>query len=732
MILPIGMCLGDRYELIEIIGKGGMAIVYRARDKKLERFVTVKVLRDEYTSDEEFKARFKVEARAAASLSHVNIVNVYDVGQEDDIYYIVMEYVHGDSLKQAIIEKAPFDNITILSIAIQIASALSHAHKNHIIHKDIKPQNILVSFDGTIKVTDFGIAKAPSTTTLAQEGAVGSVHYLSPEQARGGYVDERSDIYSLGITMFEMATGRLPFEGDNSVSVALMHINQKLPDIKEFNPEISREIQGMISKATRKRADERYANIDLLLEDLKRALSEASEGFIKGNAAGEALGPVLSEAPKQKEIPEKPAEVYSAKYQKGNDDKTTENEDIQEIDIPNFDKPKKQSQNGYQPQGKRVNDIREPLNERQNRSVNMKPSSRQQKEYDEEVQLEKKVTIAAVITALVIIFTISFVGMKFIKEGILGGSTEAVATVENMPNFVGMSYEDAVKEAEALGLSLERDGDDYSLVYEEGIVILQSVEANTLIGDTKEVTVAVSLGIKSYDMINFIGQDEEKAVSKLESLGVTDISTEYEYTTEAELGKIISQQPTSGVKIDKNTKVIFVTSKGAEPEQVTVPDLTGKTESEAKSLITNSGFIFGQTYKKSSDTVDEGLVISQTLEKGTKVAKDSVLSIVVSTGKDESAEETSGTLENTDSSDTSSQTLTVSVPMGAEIADEITIDIVKITNGGAPETVFSGVKQKSELPFDVQISGEGNVEVQVYFDGALQWTENFEFPEGGN
>ncbi|MPN14618.1 hypothetical protein SDC9_161945 [bioreactor metagenome] len=261
---------------------------------------------------------------------------------------------------------------------------------------------------------------------------------------------------------------------------------------------------------------------------------------------------------------------------------------------------------------------------------------------------------------------------------------------------------------------------------------MQSVEANTLIGDTKEVTVAVSLGIKSYDMINFIGQDEEKAVSKLESLGVTDISTEYEYTTEAELGKIISQQPTSGVKIDKNTKVIFVTSKGAEPEQVTVPDLTGKTESEAKSLITNSGFIFGQTYKKSSDTVDEGLVISQTLEKGTKVAKDSVLSIVVSTGKDESAEETSGTLENTDSSDTSSQTLTVSVPMGAEIADEITIDIVKITNGGAPETVFSGVKQKSELPFDVQISGEGNVEVQVYFDGALQWTENFEFPEGGN
>ena len=225
MILDKGTVIAGRYEILEKLGIGGMAIAYRAKDQMLERYVTVKVLKDEFINDTDFQSRFKVEARSAASLSHNNIVGVYDVGRDGDINYIVMEYVHGNTLKKAIEDKAPFDNITILSIAIQIASALSHAHKNHVIHRDIKPQNILLSMDGTIKVTDFGIARAATTATVTtSSNALGSVHYSSPEQVRGGYVDEKCDIYSLGITMYEMATGKLPFTGDTHVSIALKHL----------------------------------------------------------------------------------------------------------------------------------------------------------------------------------------------------------------------------------------------------------------------------------------------------------------------------------------------------------------------------------------------------------------------------------------------------------------------------------------------------------------------------
>ncbi len=288
MILEKGRTLNDRYEILEKIGIGGMSVVYRAKDKRLGREVTIKVLKEEFAANEDFKVRFKAEATSAAILLHPNIVNVYDVGEENNIDYIVMEYVKGDTLKLAIKEKAPFDSLTTVSVALQIAAALSHAHKNHIVHRDIKPQNIMLSLDGTIKVMDFGIAKAATASTLTNtDNALGSVHYFSPEQARGGYVDEKSDIYSLGITMFEMVTGALPFEGDTSVAVALKHINNPLPNILDYNPKASPAVVGIIRKATQKSPDKRYANIELMLADLKTALGELSADFarIKARAA---------------------------------------------------------------------------------------------------------------------------------------------------------------------------------------------------------------------------------------------------------------------------------------------------------------------------------------------------------------------------------------------------------------------------------------------------------------
>jgi len=281
MILEAGMVVSGRYVIQSKIGAGGMAVVYKARDKKLGRAVTLKVMREEFMTDEEFISRFEKEARAAAGLSNSNIVNVYDVGQEDDIHYIVMEYIDGVTLKELIQRKAPFRNDETLGVAIQIASALAEAHSNGVIHRDIKPQNILVTSHGVVKVTDFGIAKASGTSTMTTDSnTMGSVHYFSPEQARGVYVDNKSDIYSLGIVMYEMATGQMPFEGESPVAVAIKQMEQPLPNIRNLNPDISDSIVKIIKKAANKNTLNRYQTAEEFLADLKRALSDDSGDFV--------------------------------------------------------------------------------------------------------------------------------------------------------------------------------------------------------------------------------------------------------------------------------------------------------------------------------------------------------------------------------------------------------------------------------------------------------------------
>lgn len=283
MIKP-GMLINDRYQIIEKIGTGGMSVVYKARCTKLERFVAIKVLRDEYCLDEEFVKRFKVEAQSAASLSHSNIVNIYDVGNENRVHFIVMEFLEGKTLKEYIKEKGHLDDTEILKIAACIASALDCAHSNHIIHRDIKPQNIIITNDGKVKVADFGIARVASESTIAiSEVTTGSVHYIAPEQARGGFCDEKSDIYSLGITMYEMATGEMPFIADSAVSVALKHIHDQFPLPSLKNPMISKGLEQIIMKATQKKPEMRYPSAEKILTDLKKAHDFPSEAFVSIN-----------------------------------------------------------------------------------------------------------------------------------------------------------------------------------------------------------------------------------------------------------------------------------------------------------------------------------------------------------------------------------------------------------------------------------------------------------------
>ncbi|HZJ82902.1 MAG TPA: Stk1 family PASTA domain-containing Ser/Thr kinase [Clostridia bacterium] len=286
----LGKILGGRYELIEKIGAGGMAIVYKARCHLLNRYVGVKILRPDLVEDENFVERFKRESQAAASLSHHNIVNVYDVGQEGDIYYIVMEYICGDTLKEFVQEKGKLESKEAIKIALQIAAALEHAHRNGIVHRDIKPQNILMSKDGSVKVADFGIARAATsvTVTLAGSNVMGSVHYFSPEQAKGGHVDAKSDIYSLGIVLYEMVTGVLPFEGDTAISVAIKHIQEDIKPPGEVNPEIYKSLQRIIEKAVEKQPEVRYHSAKDMIDDLKHSLREPNGEFVTQNFNSDA------------------------------------------------------------------------------------------------------------------------------------------------------------------------------------------------------------------------------------------------------------------------------------------------------------------------------------------------------------------------------------------------------------------------------------------------------------
>lgn len=793
MVLENGMLLSNRYEILEKIGVGGMAIVYKAKDKKLERYVTVKVLREEFTSDEEFKIRFKIEARSAASLSHPNIVNVYDVGEDGNIYYIVMEYVNGDTLKKAIIEKAPFDTKSTINVAIQMASALSHAHKNHIVHRDIKPQNILVANDGMIKVTDFGIARAATAATVTTTAnAIGSVHYFSPEQARGGYVDEKSDIYSLGITMFEMITGKLPYDGDNSVSIALKHINEELPEIRQYNPNVSKSLEGIIKKATRKRADERYANIDLLLSDLIQARSDSSGDFIVQPPPNSTEAPTVEMTPKELEyiqgvrrktiMEQEPEIAYGAKKEseieipKGLFNKKIQISKDDDYEEPYYDEPDDELTDDeidyeepyYEESDDNYEELDEKIPRRMQRNLK-RPSKSNYKENEYDVysrKQEKMVVAAAVITAAIIIIVISVVGIKF-----LGGSNDSPpnktviaadadantdetinSTTEKkkVPSFEGKDFDSAKKEAEVLGFTLVKGTEEYNADYDMGQIISQSPEEGEEVTSGTKINVIVSLGIASSDMPNVKGKDAKEASSAIQALIGKEPQLEYEYSEE-EVGKIISQQPLEGTKITSESTIILTASRGEEMKKVPVPEVEGKSLEEAKKDLEALELRVGNVTELESAKVEKGIVITQTIKAGEEVMRNSIVNLVVSKGKKEEPAEQTKPAESQEPQEkpsepekenlnntttlpkTSTRVFDIKAPSGAASTDTVHVKILKIDSDGATTVVLDTQKTVSELPAaPVHITGSGKSEIQCYIDDVLQWSENVDFSEGGN
>lgn len=611
-MLTNGTILNDRYEILSKVGSGGMSDVYKAKCHKLNRYVAIKVLKPEFSEDRNFVSKFRAEAQAAAALSHPNIVNIYDVGEENGLYYIVMEMVEGITLKKYIDKKGRIDVKEAVSIAIQVAQGIQTAHSHHIIHRDIKPQNIIISREGKVKVTDFGIARASSTQTISSN-AVGSVHYISPEQARGSYSDERSDIYSLGITLYEMVTGMLPFEGDTTVAVALQHIQNELPSPRDYVPNLPISVEKIIYKCTQKKPERRYTKANDVIADLKKSLVTPDEDFVE-------LIPINTQAPTISLTEE---EVTVLK-------KTTNRE------------------------------------EENNRAVVPKSKNNLNSNfYEEETEesdrvnpkVEKMMTVLSVVAAVLIVCLLIFIVVKMMPKGntnsnptsapttsvtdtsILPTSstvqTETTTNNVNMvtvPIVVGLSEADALIALNQVNLGITVIGRESSDTIEAGKIVEQEVEAGTSISRNSTIGVVVSTGPEKFAMPEVSGKTEEAAIAILEEKEL-DVITEYVYSEEVEKGVVISSNPASKAMIMKKDKVTLTISMGPEFKEVSVPNVKGMTLEEAKLALEKEGFILGTTEEAESTEVEAGKIISQSLEAG-KIAKQGTsVNLVVSKGK---------------------------------------------------------------------------------------------------
>ena len=604
-MLELGTMLSGRYEVLKRVGSGGMADVYMAKDHKLNRNVAVKVLKSEYVEDEKFLKKFETEAQAVARLSHPNIVNIYDVGMEDGINYIVMELAEGITLKEYIRKKGYLSPKETVEISTQIASAISHAHKNHIIHRDIKPQNILVSDTGIIKVTDFGMAKATSSNTVTSTAtAMGSVHYISPEQAKGRFCDEKSDIYSLGITMYEMVTGHVPFDHENGVTIALMHLQNEITPPSQIRDGIPDSLEKIILKCTMKKPEERYQTADDLIADLRLVFEDTSGGYV-------GVVPAIDDSPTIM---------------------IDQNELTQRINTPKKDQKIQQE---------------EPLkDEEQNAYLD---------EDDEEEsgmnsKIEKLVIVlAAVVGAIILISIIVFVvkSSGVFKSGKSTTTTSIGTTAESndteskkytVDNYIGMSLSAAREKID--GKFKIKVEEEYSADYAKGLVIRQDPESDTELEEGKTLTLVVSKGTRTEDKVSVpqvVGKRESSAKSELEAAGLK-VSVKTKYSTDVAKGKVISQSPGSGNQVTKNSTVVITVSQGEKPEtMVRVPNLRYSTESEARSELKNSNLVLGSVLTEYSDSVEKGLVIRQTVSSGSKVKEGTAVGIYVSLGPRQTA-----------------------------------------------------------------------------------------------
>lgn len=636
-MLEVGSFLSDRYEILSKVGAGGMSDVYKAKDHILSRFVAIKVLKQEFSEDSSFVTKFRAEAQSAAGLEHPNIVNIYDVGSENGMYYIVMEYVEGITLKTYIEKKGQLSFKESASIAIQVARGIESAHNKNIIHRDIKPQNIIISTEGKVKVTDFGIAKATSSNTISSD-VMGSVHYASPEQARNGFVDGRSDIYSLGIVMFEMVTGRVPFDGETTVAVALQHLQEEIARPSKYAPDLPISFEKIILKCTQKTPDRRYQTIEELLADIRRSLAHPDEDFV-------TIAPLVDNGKTKVISPQELEQIKEGRGVAENLDDTFEEEDddSDEIDdslLDDEDYDEEDDDDDEENDGKLLNP-----------------------------KMDKAITIMGIVTAVIIVIVIIYLALSVFGVFKFSGKknsesqqtetqtetqTESESESESesekegqMVDIRGMSVDDAQERVDRLKLDLTvfayetRQSDE-----EEGTILEQDVKAGDVVKRGTQINVVIAgKGDNTSEMVKIpsvIGKTKSSAKSTLESAGF-NVNFEYgDYNDSVAADVVTAQSPSAKNQAAKGSTVTVTLSPGQKP--ITVPNVVGYTQSQAESALSGAGLKYTYADSQYSDTVAAGNVISQT-KSGETVAAGTTITLTLSKGKQEISTNVSKTVK---------------------------------------------------------------------------------------
>lgn len=624
-MLTAGMYLADRYEILSKVGAGGMSDVYKAKDHILGRFVAIKALKPEFSEDRNFVTKFRTEAQSAAGLEHPNIVNIYDVGSEEGLHYIVMEYVEGITLKTYIEKKGQLTFKESVSIAIQVSRGIEAAHNKNIIHRDIKPHNIIISTEGKVKVTDFGIAKAASANTISSD-VMGSVHYASPEQARNGFVDGRSDIYSMGIVMYEMVTGRVPFDGDTTVSVAIQHLQEEMVSPTTYAPNLPVSLEKIILKCAQKNPDRRYQTIAELLGDLRKSLINPDEDFV-------VIAPVLDSG-KTKVISEEEVQqikTSAAPITQKEIERITKNEEIAQEEEEGED---------YYEDDEALNPV-----------------------------MDKVVTVVGILAAVLIVVVIIALAMKVsnlfskttpvipVTPGteVSTGDTSTSEPEVNVPNeeadekvemidVVGMLYSEAVSKMAEIGLNLniastqessEPEGTILSATVSEGTQITVGSVVDVVVAgvavqqpQTQTPSQSDSPTVSTTIVPSVVGYSEATATSAITNAGLSPETT-LEYSLDVPQGEVISQSPVAGSSVESGSSVTLIVSNGIE--QVKVPDVLGKSMEKATEKLEEKGFvvIIEEVY---SDEVKAGKVVTQSVAGGEFANAASEITISVSLG----------------------------------------------------------------------------------------------------
>ena len=687
-MLKTGMIIGERYEIVGKIGTGGMADVYKGKDHKLNRYVAIKVLKPEFREDTKFIKKFQTEAQSAAGLTHPNIVNVFDVGNDEGVYYIVMELIEGITLKDYISKKGKLSIKEATSIAIQVSMGLEAAHSHGIVHRDVKPQNIIISTDGKVKVTDFGIARAASSNTISSN-VMGSVHYSSPEQVRGGYSDEKSDIYSLGITLYEMVTGVVPFDGDTTVAIAIKHLQEEMIPPSTYTPELPFSLERIIEKCTQKSVDRRYRNMSEVIADLKHSLIDPQGDFVKLASLTNGAQTVIISDSELKKI--KDNNVVSG---------PSEAETVQSIRTRDEfeDDPYDESfDDGY--------------DDDEGHGIHS--------------GLEKAMSIGAwVLGAVILCLLILVIGraagiFSFGSSGDDAGKTQveqdksdedAAEDLVEVPDLVGKTEEEAQEILSKLGLGRKKSGEEVS-DQAKGLISSQDPAAGQQVEKNTTIYYNLSKGEESLTVPDVTNRTQEDAEQILADMGFTvNVTKDYtdNYDTYVEAGYVISTAPEAGTSANSGDQITILVSRGENwGDSISVPDVVGMTESEAKLALAKFSSV--TVVSEQNSNVTQGEVFEQSLEAYSYVSPDEPITIKVSSG-DTAPTPSPTPAESTGTGDTSGTwkcTQKLATPEGYQNG-VIRLELMQTVNG-EPKVSVIVEDQTLQFPYQLDVIGEPGV-----------------------